>query len=72
MMDNCSSEQAISPAIQHLVTCSIQAHFPPEFLNRIDETIFYVRQLVSKKNRPNLNLNYHYSVLFHGPIFVPS
>lgn len=41
MADNCSSEEAISEAIRPVVTSSIQSHFPPEFINRIDEIVFY-------------------------------
>lgn len=49
MADICSPEEAISPAMRDLVTSSIQSHFPPEFINRIDEIVFYVRDPFSKK-----------------------
>jgi len=41
MANTCSSEEAVLPSIRRLVTCSIQSHFPAEFINRIDEIIFY-------------------------------
>jgi len=51
MVNACSSEDAIPSSIQCLVTSSIQSHFPPEFINRIDEIIFYVRHLFFKAKR---------------------
>jgi ATP-dependent Clp protease ATP-binding subunit ClpB len=44
IVNGCSSEDVLPPSIQSLITSSIQGHFPPEFINRIDEIIFYVRR----------------------------
>ena len=46
----CLADSAIFVSIRSLVTSSIQSHFPPEFINRIDEIIFYVRHLISITN----------------------
>lgn len=35
------SEGAVKPEVRAQVMGAISAHFPPEFLNRIDETIIY-------------------------------
>jgi ATP-dependent Clp protease ATP-binding subunit ClpB len=46
IVKGCSSEDVLPPSIRGLITSSIQCHFPPEFINRIDEIIFYVRRLL--------------------------
>jgi ATP-dependent Clp protease ATP-binding subunit ClpB len=42
---NDMGEGAITPQTRSLVMSAIQGHFPPEFINRIDEIIVYVSNL---------------------------
>lgn len=57
MIKSCSADNAVSASVRSLVSSSIQSHFPPEFINRIDEIIYYVRRLLSKHPKTNTNLN---------------
>lgn len=41
---NDMGEGAIKPETRSLVMGAIQGHFPPEFINRIDEIIIYVSE----------------------------
>lgn len=39
------AEGAIDPQTKNLVMGAIQAHFPPEFINRIDEIVIFVSSI---------------------------
>ena len=40
---NDAGEGAVKPQTKQLVMTAIQSHFPPEFINRIDEIVIFVR-----------------------------
>ena len=66
---NDMGEGAITAQTRSLVMGAIQGHFPPEFINRIDEIVIYV-----SKSRPFLHcpeLMYIFgSARSHGRVWV--
>lgn len=42
---NDMGEGPVKPATRQLVMSSIQGHFPPEFINRIDEIVIFVSDI---------------------------
>ncbi len=49
---NDMGEGSVKPETRNLVMSTIQGHFPPEFINRIDEIIIFVSRLACHFNRP--------------------